>query len=210
MPISVYDENKICNIALSRLGGGTVESVLDPVTDLEVTCANIYFLVAESLLAHGWNWAKGEIELALLPDVTPLRGFGKAFQLPTNMLAGPVAVYGGGRRLNDGQWKVVGDRLYCDYDTVVVDYGKKPPVAIWPAYFVNLVTKAVEADLAVPIRENATLKATLLAEAYGTPEFEGRGGLFKIARNLDAQSKPTRSIFANGDPFTAARFGGGR
>lgn len=208
MSITIYDENKICSIALTRLGGGTIESVLDPVTDLEVTCANVYSIVAESLLSHEWSWVNTEFELNRLPDVTPLKDFKYAFQLPSNMLCGPRAVYGNGSQLNDGQWAVKGQQLYCDYTTVVVDYAGKPPVSMWPAYFVNLVAKAVEADLAVPIRENATLKATLLEEAYGPPMMEGRGGLFGIAKRLDAKNKPTKSLFRNGDPFTSARFGG--
>lgn len=208
MPVIVYDENKICNIALTRLGGLPIESVLDPTTDMEETCANIYHIRAEELLAHEWNWTNAELELARLPDVTPVKTFRYAFQLPSNMLSGPRAVYGDGSELNSGQWKVVGDKLYCDFQTVAVDYGNKPPPSIWPAYFVNLVTKAVEADLAIPVREDRQLKADLLEEAFGPPIMEGRGGLFKIAKNLDAKNKPTQTLFSNGDPFTAARFGG--
>jgi len=210
MTVSSFDENKIANIALSRIAGGSIDSITDPVSDLEATCANIYTILVETLLAHEWNWAFAEAELAKNPDLTPLKDYTTAFRLPADMLSGPAAVYGDGATRNDGAWRIASDHLYCNYTTVIIDYRRKPPVSEWPSYFVNLVIKAMEADLAMPVRENATLKAALTQEAFGSPAENGRGGLFGVAKRLDAQSKPIKSIFANGNPLTSARFGGFR
>lgn len=209
MTVSSFDENKICNIALSRIGGGSIDSILAPLTDLEATCANLYTILVQSLLAHEWNFSDAEAELAKNPDATALKDYTSAFRLPGDLLSGPYAVYGDGSTRNDGAWRIVSDHLYCNYTTVIINYRRKPPVSEWPAPFTNLVIKALEADLAMPVRENASLKAALLQEAFGTPAENGRGGLFGIAKRLDAQSKPIRSMFRNGNPITSARFGGG-
>lgn len=208
MTVNSYNENKICQIALSRIGGGFIDSVIDPVTDLESTCANIYTIVVESLLSHEWSFTNGEAELAKNPDFTPINGYKNAFRLPANMLSGPSGVYGNGSNRNDGHWVVADDHIHCDYDTVIIDFRKKPKVSEWPPYFVNLVIKALEADLAMPVRENASLKQALHVEAFGTPQEELRGGLFGVAKKLDAKSKTIKSFFANGNPITSARFGG--
>lgn len=206
MTITTYDDNKICQIALSGIAGGSIDSILEPETDLEATCANIYFILVETLLSEEWNWTSGEAELVKDLDVTPLRQFTNAFTLPGNLLSGPSAVFGNGSRLNDGDWCIKDNHLYCNYDTVIIEFRKKTPVNTWPPYFVNLVIKALQADLAMPVRENATLKATLLEEAYGPPIMQGRGGLFGKAKTMDAKSKPMRSLFANGDPLSRTRY----
>lgn len=205
MTVTAYDENKICSIALSRIGGGTIDSILEPQTDLEATCANLYFLRMESLLSYEWNWANAEAVLAKDLDVTPLKDYGNAFRLPGDLLSGPYAVEGDGSRINTGNWRIFGAHLYADYRTVIINYRRKPVVQIWPSYFVNLAVTALSSDFSVPVRESVTMKDALYAEAFGTPQENGMGGLFKTARRLDAQSKPTRSIFRNGDQLTATR-----
>ena len=208
MTVTTYSETEICQIGLSLIGGGDIDSITNPVTDLEATCARIYKPRIETLLSHEWNWSETELELAKDADVTPLKNFTSAFRLPPNMLAGPAAIYADGSELNDGDWTVKGAYLYCNYKTVIVDYRKKPPVAIWPSYFVNLAAHDLAAAFAIPVREDKSLREEMHRIAYGSPEFEGRGGLFATAKKLDAKAKPTRSMFANGDPLTRARFGG--
>lgn len=208
MTVNSFDETEICQIALSLIGGGEIDSITDPSTDLEATCARIYKPKIETLLSHEWNWAEAELELTKDIDVTPLKNFTSAFRLPGNMLAGPAAIYADGSQLNSGDWQVKGAYLYCNYTTVIVDYRKKPPVVIWPSYFVDLATHVLAAAFAIPVREDKSLRDEMHRLAYGSPEFEMRGGMFAVAKKLDAKAKPTKSIFANGDPFTRARFGG--
>lgn len=206
MTATTYDEVKICNIALAGIGGGSIESISSPSTDLEADCANAFALVVESLLSHEWNWAQAEVALARDLDVTPIKDYDYAFRLPSAMLAGPSGVWGNGSPLNDGQWCVKGAHLYCSYTTVKIDFSKKPPVSIWPPYFVNLVVAALRAQLAIPVRESVSMSEKFEVQAFGTPEEGGRGGLFRMARNLDAKSKPVKSLFRNGDPFSATRY----
>lgn len=208
MTVNSFDETDICQTALSLIGGGEIDSIADPESDLEATCARIYKPKIETLLSHEWNWAQAELELAADLDVVPLKNFSRAFRLPGNMLAGPAAVYADGRQINDGDWEIKGAHLYCNYTTVIVDYRKKPPVIIWPSYFVDLATHVLAAAFAIPVREDKSLRDDMHRLAYGPPEMEMRGGMFAVAKKLDAKAKPTKSLFANGDPFTAARFGG--
>lgn len=208
MTINDTTETGICQFALTLIGGGDIDSISDPQTGLEAICGTLYKPTIETLLARKWNWVDAEMELPKDPSVTPLKDFRHAHRLPGNMLAGPFAVRGNGLRLGAGEWRVMGDYLYSNYETVRVDYNRKPPVIIWPSYFVNLAGHAMAVALAVPVGVPDSVHDKFSRITYGPPEMMGQGGLYGIARNLDAQSKPTRSMFANGDPFTRARFGG--
>lgn len=209
MTFSTFDENRLCNIALSGIGGGSINSIIDPVVDLEATCANVYSSLIPFLLSFNWNWTNTEAELAKNLDITPLREFESAFRLPADLSSGPVAVYiDGVQRAQEGYWKIKGTHLYCNGDVVIIDYVGGADVSTWPPFFRRLAIKALQADLAIPVRDNEQLEDQLRREAYGPPEMEGRGGLMGVALRIDAQSKGTKTMFKNGDPFTSARFGG--
>lgn len=196
------------NNALSRFAGGKIESLGDD-SDLAVICAGVYPTLRDHLLCiHPWRFAVRKRQLARSAEVVPLNEWQNAFSLPENMLSGPWAVFGDGRQLPSHVYEVYGGHVYCDYDTVIVDYTVRVDESEWPTWFFNLVVTAAAADLCTPVADQVTKSRELREIAFGPPADRGRGGLFSQCRRLDGQTQPARSLFMNGDPLTAARFGG--
>lgn len=206
MTVTTYDNVSNCNASMIRIGGEQIDSIVEPTTDLEAQCAVLYPLLVDALLGeHDWNWARQEMQLAADLDVTPLKKWDKAFRLPADMIAGPFAVFGDGREIGTHAYEIFGDHLYCDFSVVIVNYRRRKPEANWPPYFTRLVVTAFASQMAIPVRENLVLSEKLDIEAFGLPQEGRRGGLMGRAMTLDAQSKPIKSIFANGDPLTSTR-----
>ncbi|HCS22610.1 MAG TPA: hypothetical protein PLW48_03815 [Alphaproteobacteria bacterium] len=207
MTVTNLDENKICNITMSRIGGAQINSITDPQDDREVTCANLFFSLLDTLLAeHDWNWAMWEKTLTRDLDVDALRGFERAFRLPGDLIAGPFDVEGDGQQANKGDYVILGAHVHASYKSVKVLYRRRPPVNIWPPFFVSLFVAAFAGQLCIPERDSVSMADKFTEEAFGPPSLLRRGGLMGMAMKIDAQSKPTKTLFKNGDPFTATRY----
>lgn len=208
MTVNAYDDVKICSIALNLVGENPINSITDPETDIEATCARLYPpLVASLLSRHEWNFANPVRQLAINADETPQLSYTYAHKLPSDLLAGPFAVYGNGdfrRPVTD--YENADDHIHSNYQRIDVRYRRKTPVETWPEYFVDLVTTALGARLAKPVADNTSLATELRITAFGPAELDGEGGLFKAAKGIDAKSQPIRSFFRNGDPLTATRY----
>lgn len=207
MTVTSLDEIEVCNIALARIGASPINSIEDPQDDREATCANLFFVTLDSILSeHDWNFARHEKALTLDSDEKPLRTFERAFRLPGDLIAGPFSVYGDDREINIGDFRVFGAHLYASYKTVIVEYRRRPPVTIWPPFFVNLVSNALSAQFSMPERDSTSMASYYDEIAFGPKSMDRRGGLFGTATKLDGQSKPTKSLFKNGDPLTGTRY----
>ncbi|MDP2206984.1 MAG: hypothetical protein Q8K65_11840 [Alphaproteobacteria bacterium] len=207
MTVTNLDENKICNITQSRIGGAQINSITNPQDDREATCANLFYTLLDTLLAeHDWNFALWEKSLTRDMDVEALRGFDRAFRLPGDLIAGPFDVDGDGRSASKGDYAVLGAHLHASYKTVSILYRRRPPVTVWPPFFVSLFIAAYAGQLCIPERDNVKMADMFAEEAFGPPQMQRRGGLMAAAMKIDAQSKPTKTIFKNGDPFTGTRY----
>lgn len=200
----------ICNDALIGIGSTPVNDVTNPTTPKEVTCSRMYSLVIGNLFTrHPWSFVNVQRQLQVDPDRPPDGNYAFAYRLPSNLLAGPFAVYADGElQQTVACFLVQGDYVHADYARVDIDYRAAPDPSIWPEYFRTLATVALMARLAKPIADNSDLQTELRIEAFGDENGEGVGGLFRDAKRLDAQTKPTKTIFQNGDPLTTARIGG--
>ncbi len=196
------------NKALARFAGGEI-GALDEASPLAATCSDIYSPLRDYLLCiHPWRFAMKKRQLALSASETPINEWTKAFPLPADILSGPWAVFGDGRELPSHMYEIYNGFVYCDYDTVIMDYTARIDESAMPPWFKGFLITATAADLCVPIADQVSKSEALRAIAFGPPADRGRGGLFAQCRRLDGQTQPTRSLFMNGDPLTAARFGG--
>lgn len=200
----------VCNDSLVMVFSTPVNDVTNPSTPKEVTCSRMYNLVIGDLFSrHDWSFVNQQRQLQVDADKTPDGNYKYAYRLPSDLLAGPFAVYANGQlQFPVSDFLVQGDYVHCNYTRVDVVYraGKDP--STWPKYFRMLATVALASRLAKPIADNSDLQTELRIEAFGDQNGEGMGGLFRDAKRLDAQTKPTKSIFQNGDPLTTARLGG--
>lgn len=207
MTVTVYDDLEICNVAVTMIGASPINSIAEPVTDIEAACARLYPLVLGALMTHNWSFNDAVRQLVVDADHAAQFGFLYAYRLPSDLVSGPDAVYADGdttRPVSD--FANANDYIYADYERIDVRYrsnGSDP--AIWPGYFIDLFTAALAARLAQPVRAKTDIQTEMRILAFGPADMDGKGGLWLKAVNADAKSKPMRSLFRNGDPLTMTR-----
>jgi hypothetical protein len=208
MSVNDYDEVKICTAALTLIGEDPIDTITDPETDVEATCATLLPLVIATLLSkHEWNFANPIRELAVNADEPGKFGYTYAHRLPSDLIAGPFAVYGNNNTRRPTQnYENANDHIYSDFEIIHARYRIKPAITIMPIYFIDLIVTVLGMRLAKPVADNTDLATELRILAFGPAELDGKGGMFADAKNIDAKSQPIRSMFANGDPLSATRY----
>lgn len=201
------DRVTIINRALARIGCRQIQSEASPgPAGIEVLAT--YDAVLEDLLSkYPWHFAKKFAALSRLTDTPPL-GWTYSFLLPPDRLALPRAYYDSAtsdRPLT--RFEVAGNTVHVFGETLFAEYQFLPPPAQWPGYFRELVTLCCAAEYALEIREDPGLRNNLRRDAYGPPEYQGEGGQFKVAADLDAQANPSRQPAGGANPLTDHRSG---
>jgi hypothetical protein len=154
-----------------------------------------------------WSFNTVTRQLARLTDPPPMF-YTYQYQLPADMLGAPRAVYDKPDcKTPYTQFEVLNETLCANAETLWLKMDKQPAPARWPAYFVELVTRAMMSEFALSIREDPVLRERLRGECFGTPQEMGTGGLMGQAMVLDSQGKPSPKIQMGSDPFTSARRG---
>ncbi|TCD15146.1 hypothetical protein [Oricola cellulosilytica] len=201
------DKITIINRALSRIGCLPIQSEASP-GPAGIGVVLTYDAVLEDVLSkYPWHFTIFFTALTALTASPPL-GWSKAFQLPPQRLAQPRAYYESAtdnRPLS--RFQLSGNEVYTASETCFAEYQAKPPVPHWPGYFRELMTLCCAAEYALEIREDRTLRNTLRRDAYGPPDFQGDGGQFKVACDLDAQAAPSKQPADGRNPLTDIRDG---
>lgn len=180
-----------CNEALLLIGSQPIASLTEG-TDKATICSLLYERCAGALLTKRvWNFTREKVQLARLVDA-PVNKWKYAYQLPSGRILAPWKVYDS---LSTGvnprtEFEIFGDKLYCDYAVVVVDYQVEPAVDKFPLPFTDLLINALAARFAPIISEQARLAEHYHEIAYGLPREDGEGGLYRIAKQADAKTKP--------------------
>lgn len=210
MTVSGYTDISICNAALDELGVNQINSIVNPETDVEASCARLYPLTIGGLLSrHPWNFAQPLRQLAVDADATPAQksGYEYAYRLPSDLIAGPFAVYADGNVKHPiHDYMNVNGYILASYNRIDVRYRHVPPVERWPIYFIDLAVMALAARLAKPVTGDNELATEKRIIAFGHANSDMNGGLFAEAKRIDAISRPIPSLFQNGDPITATRY----
>ena len=207
MTVNNYTDEGLCSAALRSIGAGGINSITDPTTDIEATCADLFPLSRDTLLsAHEWNFNLVERELAANAEMTPALGYTNAFRLPPSMIAGPYAVYGDGSKRPVSDYLNAENHIHCDYSVVKILCRIVPPIASWPPYFYDLVMHDCGMRFAKPVMGDREIEAEMRIKTYGPAQLNGEGGLYAKAKLIDAKSQPIQSLFKNGDPLTSTRY----
>lgn len=192
---------EMLNRALLRIGADPLLSEVDPGADIHIA---IYDGVLEHVASLPWSFMRVTRKLVRTTAV-PARGFAYSFQLPTDRIAAPRAVYDdpdGSRPLMD--YDIEGDLLLADsrevWATLVVG-----GAARWTGDFREAFTQALMAELALSIREDRTLHDRLIQKAFGTPSENGVGGLIGKALTADNQGLPSRVAGGGYSPLIDVR-----
>lgn len=204
---TITNSTELVNVALSRLGEAPIAAISDT-DDKSTLVRNQYEMVRTSVLARRtWRFAIKKAHLAQLSS-TPVNEYQYNFQLPSDLIQGPFAVYASTdnhARARNMDWELFGNEVYANFDTVVIDYGADVPnVQRWPAYFQELVVLALCAALAAELTDSDSLTNEFFQRAWGTPSTNYNGGWYRVAAKRDAgTSTPQR--FETDDLIAARR-----
>lgn len=194
----------LANEALLLLGSGTITDFAET-TDKAQICSKLYEgVIANLLSARTWNFTKAKKQLSRLVTA-PINGWRYSFQLPSDMVSGPWAVYPStqvGAQVTRS-FEIFEDKLLANDPVIVIDYQLEPNVNKFTAAFHTLVVNALAAVYAVPIADQPELAKYYDQLAFGLPSDNRMGGQFRIAANADNKASPQRPLPA--DEVIAAR-----
>lgn len=183
MPLS---DVALCTRALLKIGAAPIHSFEDGTAESEVAAA-LYDSARDALLsAYPWSFASGQISLPQLSE-SPLADYAYAYQLPIDFLRALSA--GNGGRGKGAHYRITGDTLHCDEDSVILTYIYRPDEASFPPFFETALMARLAAEFCVPLTESSA-RAEML---YKLAQSE-----FETAKRIDAQ-QDTPNAF---DDFT--------
>jgi len=175
----------ICTRALQRIGANSIDSFDDGITESDIAGQEYSPLVENLLTNHRWKFARKRVALNHLIE-EPVIGWTDYWQLPSDLLdlhgvfisSNVPIVYERDQ-----------DKIACDYDenhTLYAVYTASFAESFWPAYFVEVVTEALEAVFWRAIVRNPD-------QANQTRDHLEKVTLPK-ARNLDSQQQTARKF----------------
>lgn len=195
---------EICSNACVRLGVDSFAS-FDADTNAANASAAIYEQVKTSILSrHNWHFTIRQAQLSR-EVTTPTAKWTYQYILPVDRLGNaPMEVF-----LTTGidtpykEWEIVGDRLMSNATALYCAYVADLDEADMPAYFVELLIKAMMLELCIPLlgKDSVGIRQTLNAEVWG--DF----GEFQKAKTADSRNHPP--IESKDFELLSARWGRG-
>lgn len=200
----------ICSNALVRLGDVSISSFTS--SDAAAACGVIYPFVKQTVLtSYPWRISMKKSGLLSQDATGPETEYKYSYQLPTDRITQPRKVFNSktvpaGNQPNFTAFEIYGQKLLASAEQILVDYQIDVAEPVMPFYLVELITLAVAAEVALADTDKLPLGEFFTIKAWGTPQEARRGGQFRVAARLDAQSqRPPRT---QNFPLTAVRQGG--
>jgi len=184
--MAVFSKVTLASNALILLGDEPIASFTEEGAGAKVA-SNLYETSYLSMLAsHRWNFATKKATLSQLAEA-PRNEFAYKYKLPTDMVmlitTYPVSTY-----------RILGDELHTDSNSVDIDYIWRISEDKFPSYFVKAFEFYLAQQFCIPITEDLN-KTEVMKRFY---EQESRR-----ARYADSQSQPAVPI--QDDPYIRAR-----
>ena len=186
---------RICSDALLMLGANPISSFTEG-TDESNICDRLYpDIKIRTLTMYDWSFSFKKTQLARLVTI-PANEYKYEYQLPSDIIGRQNAVY----EIDDvgayprREYRLMGNKLLTDYETVYIDYQYNVPEYSLPHYFVQLLKYEMAWHLAMPITDQVDKSDYWRTIAEGTPGENGRGGFMRQAMNIDGQGNPTNAI----------------
>lgn len=198
-------EIDVCAQALLLLGLPPIAS-FDDGSDKALICANLHETVIDGLLrSYPWRFAMRKAALNRLAQ-TPKNQWKHGFQLPSDRLGGPRAVFAADAVSAPpiAEFEIFGDKLFANETSIWIDYPFKPLVRAWPPHFTQLAVYACAAMFADALTEENKKAERWHRIAFGTPAEGTAGGYLRTAKAIDAAENPPE-VFRD-YPLVAARY----
>ena len=185
----------ICSDALIMLGASPLSSFSDGTDEAQIA-DRLYDDIRDTLLMqYPYSWSVKKVQLAQLAD-TPINEWNYKYALPGDILGNPKAVFNTSATgaLPLREFEIYSGGVYTNYEQVWIDYQFRPEPASFPPYFINLLRHALAATFAEPITDQITKAQYFHEMAFGGPIQNMRGGLVRVAMNIDGGDRPPQNI----------------
>lgn len=184
----------ICSDAMIMLGAAPISSFAEA-TDAAKVADRLYDDIRDTLLQqYEWSWSVKKVKLARL-EAAPLNEWKYAYALPGDMLGLPRALFissqPGARPMRD--YEIYGTSVFCNYEDVWIDCQTRIDESRMPSYFVRVLKAACASAFAIPVADSSSKADFFHAMAYGSAADNMRGGLMRVAMNIDG-NRPSQAI----------------
>jgi len=193
----------ISSDAMIMLGASPISSFSET-SDSAKVADRLYDNVRDTALQqYPWSWSIKKVKLSRL-DAAPINEWKYAYALPGDILGDPQAVFNtssvGSSPVRE--WEIYGTSVFCNYESVWIDYQYPVDESRMPSYFVRMLKAALASAFAVPVTDSVSKADYFHSLAFGPPSENMRGGLMRVAMNIDG-GRPAQAI---GDfPLTDVR-----
>lgn len=185
----------ICADALIMLGAKPISSFNEG-TDEANVADRLYSDIRDQLLmVYPWSFAFKKVQLSRLVTV-PANEYRYEYQLPGDRVGSPRKVFNTSsvNAYPVANYKIMGDKLLTNEETVYVEYQYSVPETEMPKYFIQLLKYVCAWHFALPITDQVDKAGYWQGVAVGSPDDNGRGGYMRTAMNIDGQNNPVQSI----------------
>ena len=165
----------LCSKALIKIGAKSITSFEEDTAEAEVA-NQLYEPTLQNLLAsYPWRFALTQKTLARLAE-NPISDYQYAYQLPNDC----VRVLSAGQYVKSSglNYKIVGQKLYTNAATAILNYIHRPEENTFPTFFVDALVGKLAAEFCLPLTENSSRTDFLTRQA---------NELFARAKLIDAQ-----------------------
>lgn len=194
----------LCSQAYRLLGLGSINSFTGG--GKEAIAGELYDTIVMSLI-EGYPWHFTRVISAALNRLTetPAANWTYFYQLPNNLEGIVWALYDTAAidAAPFKHWERMGQKIATNATAIYIHYAALPEVGQMPRYFHNLAVHALAAAFAQPAKESAELAEHYRSIAFGTPEQNGKGGLWAVATSADSRGSP--SSVQRDNPFIDCR-----
>ena len=197
----------ISSQALTRVGDSPISSFNE--TFGAVTCGNVYpFVKRRVLVAYPWRVTMVKSQLLNKIVGSPNSEYKYAFQLPPDLYHGPRTTWNStaadtSTKTPFTDYEIFQNQLMTDVDHIKIDYQVDVAEKDMPHYLIEMMVKALMAEVALSVTDQQNIKDEALVSAWGLPSENGRGGYFREATRIDAQMRPPSRV--KSFPLTAVR-----
>ena len=155
-----YSEVQICNLALERIGGRRITSLIDNSEDARA-CNSLFASLRDEIISSAqWPFAMKRAALSRLTD-TPAFGFDYTYQLPSDMLRLIMLVADDGET-QITEFEIEGKTVLTDEETVYIKYIKRETDQTkFTAGFVKALSAKLAAELAGILAKSNGLRSEL-------------------------------------------------
>lgn len=173
------------------LGASPISSFAET-TDAAKTADRLYDDIKDTALQqYDWSWSIKKVALSRL-EAAPLNEWKYAYALPGDIIGNPKALFDsvavGSRPKRE--WEVYGTSIYCNYESVWIDYQWSVTESLIPAYFIRMLKAALASAFAVPVTDQVSKADYYHSLAFGPPAENMRGGLMRVAMTIDGGKPP--------------------